>query len=70
MSGQVHALATLLPGKEKFDYTDQGIVWAPEWVWTFSKNIKSPAPRRESNQDSSVAIFIAYSLGVYQLSYP
>jgi len=47
MNGQLHAAATLLPGKESLVPTGLEAGWGPETVWTRCEENKSQ-PCRES----------------------
>jgi hypothetical protein len=53
MSGQLHALATLPPGKEPPVLILYEVGWAPEPVWTIWRSENS-WPYRDSNSDLSV----------------
>jgi hypothetical protein len=44
VSGQLHALAALLPGKEPMVPTEQEAGWAPEPVWTWCEEKDSQPP--------------------------
>jgi hypothetical protein len=51
VSGQLHAPATLLPGKDPLPLPiGDEAGWAPEQVWTWCGR-EIPSPRRKSNHD-------------------
>jgi hypothetical protein len=55
VSRQLHASATLLPGKESPVPTGQEVVWSPEPVWTLWRREQISSPCRESNPGRSAS---------------